>query len=419
MWDHWSGGAKKDLDLMIGCITDPSIRLAVTSTIKERISELERVLLDCKEIQKTGDHLKDHVLSYGERLAVPILEGALNDRGVEAKGFTSEDIGLISDGTPGKATADLNASKKNVMRVLEPMIVNDIIPIITGFYGCGRDGKTTCFGRNGSDYTTAVIASLMLADQVEIWKDVPGFMSADPGLIKSAKRIESLSYDEASELAYFGALIIHPRTVDPLVDAGIPLVIRDFSDPEQFTMVEKGIESGRGEVRSVSFTRNVGILKVKGPCVGCKPGILAEIALMVDRSCTNIRSVITSQSCIMIILDRDDLHRCNEMLRSQKMNSIEEIESISDLSLIGVVGEGIFERHGIASKVLQTVASKGINIEMISAGPSNVAYYFLVKEDDLSAAVNDDYIMEIVRRSQIEHEKRVEKMRSLKGSNEP
>jgi aspartate kinase len=278
------------------------------------------------------------------------------------------------------------------------------------------NGSPVCFGRSGSDYTAAVIANIMRAERVEIWRDVPGIMSADPRLIRNATRIESLTYDEAAELAFFGALILHPRTVDPLREKNIPLMICDITDPNAHTLVSGDPKISEGSVRSVSFTRDIGVVKLKGPWLGSDAGLFVEVLVHIREDGLNLRSVISGQSCIMMIMDRKDLEICCDTLNSANIPGIEEIECIGDHSLIGIVGEGIFEEHGVASRVLQTVARKGIDLTMIAAGPSDVAYYFIVRENDLDEAVStihDDLIMEIVRKTQMEHERRIQEKRQL------
>jgi len=387
--------------ILKGCVKDPKSRSEILKQLSLRIEEMKDLLKKIKDDHADGS----------------LRTGILRDRNLDAVGLSSEDIGLVAKDKGNSVLADIKRSRNGIEEVIRKLLKNGSVPVITGYYGCRDDRKPVCFGRSGSDYTAAVMANILGAERVEIWRDVPGILSADPRLISNATRIEQISYDEAAELAFFGALILHPRTVDPLRANNIPLMICDISDPDVHTLVGEGSQSREGKVRSVSFTRDIGILKLKGPCLGGDPKVLLEVISLISDNELNLRSVMTGQNCIMMIMDRKDLARCENILNNTIVHGIDETEFISDHSLIGIVGEGIFEEHGVASRVLRTVARKGINIAMITAGPSDVAYYFIVREDDLDEAVStihDDLIMEIVKKTQLQHERRIRENRQVK-----
>ncbi len=393
-------------------VKNQDIRRDTISSIQGIMRDLREELTSIPDMKQVQPEIKDGILVFGERISIQILTAALNDRGIKAIALTSEDIGLKALGCSLSGYADIETSRRDLSKKISPFLRKNIIPVITGFYGSGPDGKPLCFGRNGSDYSSAVIANLSGADGVEIWKDVPGFMSADPSIIKSARMIEYMTYDEAAELAFFGALIIHPRTIDPLREKKIPMMIRNVLDPRQCTIIMDATPLRKGGVRSISFTRNIGILKLKGTSIGSKMKVLRDVADILERSRTKIRSLTTTNGCIMIIMERSDLDLCEDLIRSSSIKEIGSIEAMNDFSMIGIVGEGLFDKHDMISNILHTVSKKGINIEIVSTGLSKVAYYFIVKETDLAAAigaVHDDHIIKVVEQIQIEHEKRISK----------
>jgi len=186
-------------------IEKKAIKQKVFSSIEERLGKLERLLYGVAYIKDITDSVKALILSYGERFCGQILSGVIRDKGRDSLPLESDQIGLVTDDSFESATADLAETKENLERSVLPLVHKGISPVITGYFGCTKEGKITTFGRNGTDYSAAVIAHDLCADELEIWKDVDGFMSADPKIVDGAKKIDSLSYDEAAELSYFVA----------------------------------------------------------------------------------------------------------------------------------------------------------------------------------------------------------------------
>jgi len=278
--------------------------------------------------------------------------------------------------------------RKNLAQCVLPVVNTGIVPVITGYFGCTVEGKITTFGRNGSDYCAAVIADGIDASRLEIWKDVDGFMSADPRIVKDAKNIDRLSYYEAAELSYFGAKILYPRTVEPLIKKDIPLHIKNIYCPErEGTVIRNGSYERTKIVKSITYNREISVLRIHGPGVGYKPGIIAEIGRILSDTGINIYSVITSQTCINLLLDLSDSRRSYEALKKLAGGVIERIDREGNIALIAVVGNGLLKSKGVAAKVFSAVAEEKINVEMISSGASEVAYYFIVQKKDLDSAV--------------------------------
>lgn len=371
-----------------GAITDIAILKKVQNTLQNKLEKLERLLRGVYYIEELTDRTQDLILSYGERLSVPILEGVLNEKGVRAKAFEADNLGILTNGDFGNAVAILNPISENLKNSILPLLDNDIVPIITGFFGCDNNGHTTLFGRNGSDYSASVIAYAIDADEVDIWKDVDGFLSADPTIIKDAYLLQNLSYKEAAELSYFGAKILHPKTVEPLMKKDIKLRIKNRYNPYIFGTEIGNINYNKNQlVKSIAHSKDIACIKIHGSGIGYKPGVLSEITSYISSIKINIKSVITSQTCITLLLEKKDLNKSYNTLIEKQIETVDRIEQIKDIALVAIVGEGISNHYGIASRVLNSIAQKEINIELISAGASDVAYYFVVKEMFLEPAL--------------------------------
>jgi aspartate kinase len=369
-------------------ITDIAILKKVQSTLDKKLQKLEKLLRGVYYVNELTDKTRDKILSYGERLSVPILAGALNDRGIKAKAFDADNLGILTNGDYGKAIAILEPISKNLKKQILPLLNERIIPIITGFFGCDNNGHTTIFGRNGSDYSASIIAYSLDADRVDLWKNVDGFLSADPSIIDDAYLIKNLSYREAAELSYFGAKILHPRTVEPLMKKNIKLHIKNVYNPNiRGTNISDNGHKNKEIIKSIAYNKEISCIKIHGSGVGEKPGVLLDIVSKISSKNINIISVVTSQTCITLLLESKDLKSSFNLLSSKQIKTVERVEKIKDIALIAIVGEGLLKHYGIAAKVSSAVANSGINIEMISAGASEVAYYFIVKENDLERAV--------------------------------
>ena len=355
----------------------------------QRMGDLERRYYGLCFTREITPRSQDVISSFGERFSAELLAAALRSRGVPAFCRMPHKIGLLTDGKFGDATARLPPTARNFRHHLTRQLKSDTVLFIPGFFGVSDSGDITTFGRGGSDYSAAVVAAAMDAEVLEIWKDVDGFMSADPRMVPEAGLIPVLSYEEAAELAYFGAKILHPRTVEPVRRKKIPIAIKNTLNPA----ADGSIIAARSPrpsriVKSVSFIRDIGILKVQAAGVGTRPGILAQIAGALTEGGINIKSVVTSQTCISLLLAETDLDRGRQVLMALTPRPFRKIARLDDVALISIVGDGLLHKKGVAARCFTAVAGCSVNVEMISFGPSQAALYFLTKTRDLHSAVN-------------------------------
>jgi len=362
---------------------------AFSGDLGKSINELERLYFGLNFTREITPRLENVILSFGERISAQLLSAILRSRGAQAAYRLPHDIGIITDGKYGDATANLKQTAKNLSHNLKPVLKRNTILFIPGFYGVGPEGDITTFGRGGSDYSAAVVAAVTQSENLEIWKDVDGFMSADPRLVPEARLIPVLSYEEASELAYFGAKILHPRSVEPIRAKRMNITIKNTLNPDaEGSLITARSPRTKNIIKSVSHDTDIGILKVHASGVGARPGILALVAGRLVEAGINIKSVVTSQTCISLLLRKDDLDPGRQALMALKPRPFRRLEILKDIALISIVGDGILHKKGIAARCFSAVADCGVNVEMISFGPSRAALYFLTKDKDLKSAVH-------------------------------
>jgi aspartate kinase len=363
------------------------IRKGAVCEIEKKTAKVEKLL---RGISLTGEDppsVRAHVLSYGERFAALVLAAVLCDRGADASPVESDALGLITDESYENASVLLGPFKKNFTRTARTLFAATTIPVITGFFGRTPEGKISLFGRNGSDYSAAVIAYGLEASVLEIWKDVDGFMSADPKLVPEARTIARLSYAEAAELSYFGAKILHPRTLEPLLETATSVRIKNLFAPQNpGTEIVPNGRRTHEVIKSVTINPDIALLRIHGPGVGYKPGVIGQIGRRLSDAAINIYSVITAQTCINLLVHKKDARRARRELSSLN-GVVSRLDLEQDIVLVAAVGEGLLKSKGVAARIFSAVSRENINIEMISTGASEVASYFIVHKDDAENVV--------------------------------
>lgn len=362
---------------------------AYARELEKSLGKLERLYYGLNFTRAMTPRLTDVISSYGERLSAQLLALALRSRGISAAYRMPHKIGLLTDGKFGDATADLTKTARAFRTHLPPLLGRRKILVLPGFFGAGENGDITTFGRGGSDYSAAVVAAALDAERLDIWKDTEGFMSADPRLVPEARLIAVLSYEEAAELAYFGAKILHPRTVEPTRRRKMKIAIKNTLAPDaEGSLITARSPRPPSVIKSVAYDTDIGILKVHASGVGARPGILGKVATCIAGHGINIKSVVTSQTCISLLLARRDMDAARQALMGIRPRPFRKADRLEDVALIGIVGDGLLRREGIAARCFTAVADCRVNVEMISFGPSRAALYFLVKEKDLASGVN-------------------------------
>jgi len=379
-------GAHTDetITLLVGKHTEVADRLlsgkllkGFTTEFDKRIDSLRTLLND--RSARDDPFFKDNISSQGERLSTLLLAYVLRSMGHEAVPLTSEEAGIRATGAPGLGTADLKRTSEGLMANIRPLVLKGMIPVITGFYGINESGKPLTFGRGGSDYSAAVVANGLDADCLEIWTDVDGFMSADPRAVPDAIKIDEMNFGEAAELAYFGAKVLHPRTIEPVRMKHIPLkVMNSFKPHLQGTLIHHLKAPKNDLLRSVAMKEDLSIITVNSSEIAYRPRMVARIIEKIADAGVIVYAISTSLSTIALLIHNLDV---KETLRHLNLLGSEDIEHIgvkSNMALICAVGDDLLERCGVSAEIFGAVRDAGANVELISEGASDVSLNFVV-----------------------------------------
>ena len=338
----------------------------------------------------------DAVVSQGERFSSLILAYVLRSMGYKSVALTSEDAGIVSVGQPMSGSADLLNTATGMTMKVKPLLSMGIIPIITGFYGVNSQKKPLTFGRGGSDYSAAVVANAMDADLLEIWTDVDGFMSADPRIVEGAVKIDEMNFGEAAELAYFGAKVLHPRTIEPVRLKHIPLKVKNSFRPEEpGTLIHHLRRSSDRLLKSVAAKTDLSIITISSAEIAYRPAMVARIIEKIADINVIIYSISTSLSTVAFLVHNNDVKLTLRQLNGLSGGDIERIDVKNNVALICAVGDNLLDKGGVSGDIFSAVKEAEANVEMISEGASDVSLNFVApmsKVVDVVRTLHDKYI---------------------------
>jgi aspartate kinase len=298
--------------------------------IGEHFAELERMASAVAVLRSVPAASRDHFLAHGERMSAAIVAGALKARGLPAVAFDSRDI-MITDAHFGRARPDELEIEKRARAHLLPACVRGEIPVAGGFIGATRDGETTTLGRGGSDWSAAILGAALGASVVEIWTDVNGMMTADPRVVPEARIIEAISFDEASELAYFGARVLHPLTLAPAIEKGIPVRIRNSRQPDlPGTEVRATAPSDPSGARSIAYKKGIATVDIVTSRMLMASGFLRTLFEVFARHETPVDMVTTSEVSVSVTVD--EVSRLDEIRRD--LEELAAVEVVSGRALV-------------------------------------------------------------------------------------
>jgi aspartate kinase len=319
--------------------------------------------------------LKDAIVAYGEQLSSRLLAEVLKAKGVTARQMDSRRL-IVTDDEYGAATPIVDETNELVKVELEPLIANGEVPILGGFIAASRSGETTTLGRGGSDYSAALVAAALDARELQIWTDVTGVMTCDPRICGEARTIPVLSYEEAAELAYFGAKVLHPKTIKPAVDHGIPVrVCNTFEPAEIGTMVLNESGEAPNKIKSIAHKKNITILRITSARMLGSYGFMSAVFQIFERYRTVIDVISTSE--VSIALTLDNTAEINKIVG--ELQRLGDVEVEPGYGVICVVGDGLRASTGLASKIFSTIDH--VNIALVSHGASAVNLTVVVREE--------------------------------------
>jgi aspartate kinase len=353
----------------------------VRGDIQSNFEELQRMAGAVAVLRSVPAASRDHFLAHGERISAAVVARALAARGLPALEVDSREI-MITDDHFGRARPDEAEVARRARERLLPACSRGEIPVAGGFIGATPQGETTTLGRGGSDWSASVLGSVLGAGAVEIWTDVGGMMTADPRVVPQARVIESISFDEASELAYFGARVLHPLTLAPAVEKGIPVRIRNSRRPDLAgTEVRSAASPEFSGVRSIAYKKGISTVNIVTSRMLMAAGFLRTLFEVFARHETPVDMVTTSEVSVSVTVD--DSSRLEEIRR--ELEQLAQVEVAGGRAIVCLVGQDLKYRPGIAARIFRAV--ERINILMISQGASRRNVSFVIEEKDVEDAV--------------------------------
>jgi aspartate kinase len=325
--------------------------------------------------------LKDAIVSYGEQLSSRLLTEVCRAKNLNARHIDARRL-IVTDDEYGAATPVWDETEKLIQLEMQSLVEAGEIPILGGFIAASRSGETTTLGRGGSDYSAALVGAALKAREIQIWTDVTGVLTTDPRLVPQARTLPVLSYEEASELAYFGAKVLHPKTIQPAVDYAIPVRVCNSHAPfERGTMVLAESGESSNKIKAIAHKKGITILRVSSARMLGSYGFMSALFQIFERHRTVIDVISTSEVSLALTIDNtDSLERVVSDLKRLGRVEIEDGNAV-----VCVVGEGLRRSAGLAAKIFSTIDD--VPISLISHGASSVNLTFVVKENEVSQVV--------------------------------
>ena len=379
----------------------------VRHQLDARFHELAELLDGVSLLREATPRTRDAVLGMGERLAAPLIAAAFRAAGPDAIGLEATAF-IRTDDRFGDASVDFETTRRLVRDTFEAM-PEDQIALVTGFIGATEGGVTTTLGRSGSDYTATILAEALDASACVIWTDVAGVFTADPRLVPEAVPLPRLSYREAAELAYFGAQVLHPRTMLPAERAGIPILIRSTLDPDlPGTRIAAETDDLDLRVKGISSVRDAAVVMVEGAGMKAAVGVSARLFGALSEHGINVRMVsqASSEQSICIVIDAADASAAVTALelafeRELARGDVRRIYAIPDCAVVSAVGEGMRHQPGLAGRLFATLGRAGVNVLAIAQGASETNISTVVRGADVAAALGALHEAFPLRRSRV------------------
>jgi aspartokinase/homoserine dehydrogenase 1 len=378
------------VDTMVGSHEQ---RNAVLRKMQECYEEGERLCRGTALLRELTLRARDSISSLGERLSAPLVSAALAECGVSSKAVEATEL-VVTDCCHGAADALMDRTRKRCEERLRPLLSEGVIPVVTGFIGATADGILTTLGRGGSDYSATILGAALNADEVIIWTDVDGLMTADPRLVPGAATIPEISYREAAELAHFGAKVLHPKTISAVAPYGIPLWIRNTFSPElPGTRITPTGPLTDGGVKGLTAISDVALITIGGPGIVGVPDVLGRTFAITAAVRANLLliSQSSSQNDICLVVASSAVERTVEALRREFAQDLahEKVEHVTldqTVAIVTVVGKNM-RRSGTVGRTLAALGRENVNVGAIAQGSSGSNISFVVSKQDVKAAL--------------------------------
>jgi bifunctional aspartokinase / homoserine dehydrogenase 1 len=374
-------------------IPDESARNAALERIEHQIDRCVQLVESVAVLRDLSPRAEDWIVSFGERLSSILVASAIEQLGVKAQPVDSDSY-LVTDGIFGNASPLMDESRRKAQEVFGPLLAARTIPVVTGFFGASELGVVTTLGRGGSDYAATVLGSLLGSTEVVIWTDVDGVLSADPRLVPDARTLREISFAEAAELAYFGAKVIHPRTVQPAIEHGMALWIRNTFNPDHPGTRIGPEPSKNGSVKAITAIGGVSVVTVEGAGLLGVAGITARVFSAIGRGGFNVYMIsqASSQHSLSFAVRGEDAPEILQLLEDEfELDLIRQrllrIWEDPGVAIVAIVGAGMRGTPGVSGRLFMTLGDAHINIVTIAQGSSELNISCVINESEIARAV--------------------------------
>jgi len=368
-------------DTAAALVKNPEDSAALITLIDNKFDSLDEVLRGLAAILELTPRISDLIVSYGERISSQIVAAAFREQGIDAAYVDARDV-VITDSEFGKAAPIDALIEQRAQELLIPLINKAKVPVMGGFIASNEAGMTTTLGRGGSDFTGALLGGAVNADAIEIWTDVDGIMTADPRVCPDALRVKVISFEEAAELAYFGAKVLHPATILPAVKKNIPVLVLNSRNAScEGTRIISIAPHCKSPFKSIAVKKKLAIIDVVASRMLMTHGYLRQIFDVFDKHKCAVDMVSTSEVSVSLTVDSN----ASLPELSAELGKLADVKYEGKKALICLVGEDIRGQSGMAARVFSAI--KHINVRMISQGASEINMSFMIEEDDADEAL--------------------------------
>ena len=356
-------------------------------SVNSLLEELNNLLKGISLIRELTGRTRDFLVSFGERLSVRIAADYFNSLGIKAQALDAWDAGFISDSNFTSAELTEKSWKLIPAKLLAPA-EKGLLPIVTGFIARNENGNITTLGRGGSDLSATMIAASCGAEEVQIWKDVDGILSADPRIVKNARVVEALSYEAAAELAYYGAQVLHPRAMQPCIKTGTPVLVKNSYNPEApGTRIISALSGKISPVQAITSRKNVTLIDIVSSRMLGQYGFLEEVFACFARHGVSVDMVATSEVSVSITLDA--VYDLTALKKDLAL--IASVEVHTGKAIVTIVGD-VSRSSEILSRSFKTCELLGVRVQMVSQGASKVNISFIVDDKEAVEVVSGLHI---------------------------
>ena len=371
--------AKRHTDMLRGLDLEKEVG-------EKNLAELHDLLRGIHMVKEVTPRLYDYVASFGERLSSKCFAALLRARGhTDAEAVNAYDLGLLTDSRFMNARP-LPDTYERIAEAFKPHAKK--LLVVTGFIGKDKNGDITTIGRSGSDFTAGIFGAALEASEIQVWKDVPGVMTSDPSLIRDAQPLPKLSFEEASELAYYGAEVLHPATMVPAMKRGIPVRVLHTFDPDApgTVITPHGEIDLKRPVKSIVYKEDQNLINVRSERMLGTEGFMARMFGIFERNHIVIDMISTSEVSVSMTTDTHDAARLDSLRRD--LEEIAKVDIQREKCIVALVGEGMKHTVGLAARAFKAVAASGVSLQMISQGASEINITFLIENSEIPKVIH-------------------------------